>query len=101
MPTYIKKETAVVALKVLKQECSASKNIYGRIAVEDCIKAVNALPGVDPDGITVPKARRVVTLEPFFKDGATGRDVWRCGVCQRRIWRYDRYCPNCGRRLED
>ena len=101
MPTYIKKETAVVALKVIKQECSASKNIYGRIAVEDCIKAVKGLPEVDPEEITVPTAGRVMSLEPFFKNGFTGRDVWRCGACKRRIWQHDKYCPNCGRKLED
>ena len=101
MPTYIKKETAVVALKVLKQECSASKNIYGRIAVEDCIKAIRNLPEVEPEEIPVPTAGRVKRLEPFFKNGMTGRDVWRCGACKRRIWEHDRYCPQCGRKLED
>lgn len=44
-------------------------------------------------------AEKVAKVEPFFRGGQIGRDVWHCGSCDVVIDKHDRYCRGCGRKL--
>lgn len=44
---------------------------------------------------------RTRAIEPYFKGGAIGREVVRCGYCGQEEVGRGQYCKMCGRRLVD
>ncbi len=100
MAVYISKEAALEKMRKTQVYFTLEKKHVAAKAVEDCIRIVEALEGksiaYEPE-----KARRVVSVEPYFPCGRIGRDVMRCGFCQTQIERKDKYCRFCGKRLVD
>ena len=97
----INKDTAFMALKIAEDDAKRAKAYATCGGIRKCQEIIQGLTGTQYEGVKSPKAVRVVQVEPWFKDGLTGRDVWRCSVCAQKISPKDKYCVNCGRKLED
>jgi len=97
----IQKEQALDRLELIKEECLAANKRVCAGTVQEAINSISSIKEIDLSGskAVIETAEIVVSLEPFFKGGQIGRDVYRCGKCWGRVDRHDRFCKACGRKL--
>lgn len=101
MANMINRDTTLIALRIIEEESKRNRNYAACGGVRRAIKVVEELPVSGDIGVVSPKAFRFRAVEPWFKNGVTGRDVYRCSACNTVIGKTDAYCKHCGRKLED
>ena len=100
MERFISSQAVNERLQIIRDSYVSENKRTAAIAAQDCL---DAIAKIETKNITFEPetALRLVCLEPFFKDGAIGRDVYRCEKCGNRVGKYSRFCESCGRRLVD
>ena len=98
METYISKTDVIGRMSELKDGFELERKRVAAQAVQGCINLVEKMEqrtvSFEPE-----KAKRTVSVEPFFPGGQIGREVYRCGWCTTQIEKKDKYCRFCGRKL--
>lgn len=100
MEAYISKMVVLDRMEETKTYFELERKHMAASAVKDCIKIVEKL---EPRTVSYEpeKAKRTVSVEPYFPGGQIGREVYRCGWCTTQIDKKDKYCRFCGRKLVD
>ena len=100
MEEYISKTAVLERMAETLSYFELERKRVAASAVQDCMNIVEKL---EPRTVSFEpeKAKRTVSVEPFFPGGQIGREVYRCGWCTTQIDKKDKYCRFCGRKLVD
>ncbi len=98
MEGLVSKKDVLSSLALIRDEYIAANKRVAANAAQECMQVVEKA-NTKTISFQPEESNRIVCMEPFFKGGVIGRDVYRCGKRQGRIDKHDAFCKSCGRKL--
>lgn len=92
MSDYISREAAIEKIRVAgcTDCCGSIDTICGFCDFENAVRLVNGLPAADVEPV---RHGRWGNYEPYY-------DGYRCSYCKNTFRTCQRFCPNCGAKMD-